>query len=205
MSAFIDLTGQIINGIEMLKFVSFGPTKFLCKCYCGKEFIANRNSLVAKLTQSCGCLHRAKITVHGETKTRFYQCWRDLRQRCYSVNNAQFKNYGGRGITFCDRWKDYLLFKEDMLAGYAEHLTIDRIDHNGNYEKSNCRWVTMKEQMRNLRKNRFIETPTGPMILRDIANKTGLNYNTLRFRLINENNITYERLTRPPGKYVKKS
>ncbi|OAV70677.1 hypothetical protein Barb4_01162 [Bacteroidales bacterium Barb4] len=94
-----------------------------------------------------------------ETNQRLYGIWHNIKSRCMNRNFTRFHYYGARGITMCDEWKeDYKAFHAWAVEnGYADNLTIDRIDTNGNYEPANCRWVTMKEQNRNTRKNRMIE------------------------------------------------
>src|SRR5690625_3742702 len=97
---------------------------------------------------------------HGMSYTKFYYVWGSMLQRCQNENNARYKDYGGRGITVCDRWHKFENFRDDMLKSYEEHsniygeekTTIDRIDVDGNYEPSNCRWTTQTEQVRNQRR-----------------------------------------------------
>jgi hypothetical protein len=96
--------------------------------------------------------------IHGKRKTRLYRIWANIKTRCTNTNDPHFDRYGGRGITICDEWKnDFKAFYDwSMSNGYADDLTIDRIDNNGNYEPSNCRWVTVAEQNRNKRNVKYI-------------------------------------------------
>ncbi len=94
--------------------------------------------------------------IHGDTNrnSRLHRIWANMKARCKNPQNDRFHDYGGRGIKVCDEWNDYLTFKEwAMSNGYADDLTIDRIDVNGNYEPSNCRWVDRLTQQNNMRTN----------------------------------------------------
>lgn len=95
---------------------------------------------------------------HGMRHTRLYNIWRSMRQRCSNPNCINYHNYGGKGIKVCDEWNKFEIFYEWAMAnGYTEELTIDRIDVNGNYEPSNCKWSSYKEQANNKTNNRQIE------------------------------------------------
>ena len=103
-------------------------------------------------------LWQQKCRTHNETHTRLYSIWANMKQRCYNPKNDNFCNYGGRGIVICDSWKDSFENFRDWAKthGYADSLTIDRIDGSKGYYPENCRWVTVKEQNNNLRTNRKI-------------------------------------------------
>lgn len=131
------------------------------KCFCGREKIMYKQNVERGLSKSCGCEHGKKISEskvrHGMSNSAVYRVWNGMKQRCINPNNSRYKDWGGRGIKVCERWKRFDEFWEDMKDGYKKGLTIDRIDNNGNYCKENCRWVTMQEQQLNRTNSRFIE------------------------------------------------
>ena len=158
---FIDLTGQKFGRLTVVEraedYVSPKGnrlTQWLCKCDCGNYSVVNACSLRSGATKSCGCINRK----HGMTKTRLYNIWVDMRQRCYNGNYPHFHRWGGKGVVVCEEWKDnFQAFAEWALKnGYDKKLSLDRINGNGNYEPCNCRWATAKEQARNTVKNRII-------------------------------------------------
>ena len=96
---------------------------------------------------------------HGMSNTKLYGCWDSMKSRCYRHSAGNYHYYGARGVTVCKEWRDsFIAFKDWALSnGYVDGLSLDRIDYNGNYEPSNCRWVTMKEQENNKRNNKLLE------------------------------------------------
>lgn len=126
------------------------------------------------------------LYVHGGTGTRLHNIWLSMRERCNRPNHPYYDSYGGRGITICEEWNDFRKFHEWAANnGYSDSLQIDRIDFNGNYEPSNCRWVTVKEQQNNKRTNRFVIYHGKKYTLTQLAEKTGIKKTTLKERLNN--------------------
>jgi hypothetical protein len=164
-----------------------------CICECGQERSVWGFSLLRGTTKSCGCLSRNLTTqrnrmnaTHNMRGTRLYHIWDTMKARCYRPNSKDFKNYGARGIAICQEWRnDFLTFYHwANVHGYESHLTLDRKDVNGNYEPSNCRWATAKEQGNNTRVNRHITINGQKKTIAEWSDETGIGQKTLRYRIV---------------------
>lgn len=186
-----DLTEQRFGKVTVLSRVAnnkHGRAVWLCKCDCGNEKEIPAANLKSGRTTSCGCYSRGlkrKTGTHGMTNTRIFHEWQSMLQRCNNPNNQRYEDYGGRGIKVCDEWIDnFVSFYEwSMDNGYDEILTLDRKDVDGDYSPDNCRWVTNLEQQSNKRNNRVIECNGEKYILNEWARITGLNAQTIAWRI----------------------
>lgn len=166
----VDLIGKRFGRLKVVsraENTKWRESRWNCVCDCGKETTVLGRSLTRGVTSSCGCLQRERVaemeTIHGYAKRgqteRLFHVWRTMKARCLSKTNHAYSYYGGRGIRICDEWANsYPAFRQWAYSnGYDEtakrgECTIDRIDVNGNYEPSNCRWVDMATQSLNKNK-----------------------------------------------------
>jgi hypothetical protein len=174
--------------------------RFICRCDCGTEKTYVCKDIISGKVVSCGCHAKEIATKHGDSNTNLYKTWSNMKRRCYNKNCHNYNNYGGRGITVCQEWlNDYAIFKEWALSrGYDRGLSIDRINNNGNYEPSNCRWATAKVQNSNKRyrpkggqnKKRLIWEINGTTKpASEWCNEYGVSMPMVRYR-INKNGMT---------------
>lgn len=155
MSKAIDITNQKFGKLTVVERVQnnqAGRARWICTCDCGEQSIVTGKNLRSGKVLSCGCGKRYSNKSHGMKQSLEYSTWTGMKKRCYDKNQENYKDYGGRGITICDRWKNsFQNFYTDMGKRPSKNHSIDRIDVNGNYEPSNCRWATQSEQNRNQR------------------------------------------------------
>lgn len=133
----------------------------VCQCECGEVAVVYQGSLLKGASKSCGCLNRDAHIKHGLTHSgktgRLYKCWEGMRARCGRVTDPSYARYGGRGISVCEEWACVETFAGWAMGnGYDDSKTLDRINNDGNYEPSNCRWATPKEQGRNRSDNKHV-------------------------------------------------
>jgi hypothetical protein len=192
MSKRLNLVGQRFGRWVVLSFAGIIKTStyWTCVCDCGNTADVHGGSLRSRSSKSCGCFNREQvlktITKHGQAKrglkTRTYYLWRDIIRRCNYPNFKQYKDYGGRGITICDRWLTFENFYADV-GDIPPGMTFDRTNNNGNYEPGNWRQATWETQQNNTRKNDRIEFRGETKTLSQWARHLGMNRNTLWQRL----------------------
>lgn len=208
-----DLTGRTFGYLYVIGVADDGKkkTSYICECECGRVKKVRSDALISGRTKSCGC--KKKITDAKNVQNvpslikqkergfrcgnlRIYHIWHNMKSRCYRKNDARFMQYGGRGITVCDEWRDDFInfYNWAMVNGYSDELTIDRIDVNGNYEPSNCRWATIKQQANNRTTNINITIGNATKSLKEWCEIFQVDYGKTSARYHREENISIDRL-----------
>lgn len=181
----IDLSGKRFGRWVVLCYSHKSPTDqayWSCVCDCGTKRSVKSASLVSGASSSCGCYHKERVTIHGMTRTRTFKSWDSMKQRCTNPKSPDYHKYGGRGIKICDRWlHNFDNFIEDM-GERPKGRTLDRIDNNKNYEKSNCRWATSDEQLSNRRNTIKIEYYGCLLTIKELSEVTGIEEKLIRDR-----------------------
>jgi hypothetical protein len=172
----MNLEGQSFQRLTVLGRVK--GAKWLCRCACGSEKAVLTSSLLSGRSGSCGCLRkeimRTRATTHGMSDSNEYNIWHKMLLRCTDPSNPGYINYGGRGVSVCDRWKSFQNFLADMGPRPSAEHSIDRYPNNdGDYEPDNCRWATRVEQNNNTRRNRMVEYLGQVMTLAQAIEKSG--------------------------------
>ena len=206
-NGFNDLTDQRFGRLTVVSREGSDKNRsatWRCVCECGTGTIVTAGNLRSGHTLSCGCLAREatsrRMTTHGMRKTRTHKSWTGMKDRCTNPKVRNYKNYGARGVTVCQRWMDsFEAFLSDV-GECPEGMSIDRIDSCGNYEPGNCRWATPLTQGRNTRRNRILSHDGLSMCVSEWVEKTGIPSTTIRNR-IDELGWSVERaLTEPLNK-----
>lgn len=150
----IDIAGMIFGTWTVLERADskYKVARWLCRCTCGIERVISGASLRSGGSRNCGC-QNTRCLKHGESRSREYYSWRAMMQRCYTPTHVGFKNYGGRGITVCPEWHKFEQFLADM-GRRPPARTLDRVDNEGPYAPSNCRWATASQQNQNRRRKK---------------------------------------------------
>ena len=190
---FINQEGKVYGKLTVGKRIGTkcGSPLWECTCECNNKTTATSRDLTTGHKQSCGCAAvENHFHIHNGKGTRLYSIGKGMRQRCNNPNNHAYHHYGGRGITICEEWSSFENFRDWALEnGYEDTLTIDRKDNDGNYEPSNCRWATQKEQMNNVSYNRRIEWNGEEHTVAEWSEITGISRGVIVARLNNGWNI----------------
>lgn len=205
-----DPIGQRFGRLTVLRYDhsnKYNVRYFLCRCDCGNEKVVQRSALMSGATKSCGCLneelkHRRKTNFkHGYChKERLYETWKNMKRRCCDPNNKRYALYGGRGIKVCNEWlNDYMAFRNWAMAnGYADNLSIDRIDNDKGYFPENCRWATTKVQENNMSRNHLLAYNGQTHTISEWAEILGMSYDTVNHRI--DRKWPMERIVSTPQK-----
>lgn len=202
----IDITGNRFGLLTAVKFIERKEniTYWEFQCDCGNSVTRPSGNIIhkAKLNNqniNCGCKDVIrKRTTNTMCKHPLYGTWNGMKNRCFNESSSNWKHYGGRGITVCERWLDFQNFIADM-GERPEGKSIDRIDNNGNYAPENCRWATDKEQGRNKRTNCIISTSKGDMCVAEAAEIAGIWIGSMNYRIntkTDSNEILENRITK---------
>ena len=164
-----------------------GAATWNCLCDCGERRRVAGTALRAGRNKSCGCksprFTAERLTTHGASDTCTYSIWLGMKRRCSGKERGRSrKNYYGKGIRVCDRWKSFERFLEDM-GERPDGMSIERIDGTRGYEPDNCKWATAREQANNTSRNRFVSHESATLTVAEWARKLGIKPNTLLYRL----------------------
>lgn len=194
MSKKIDLTWRVFGRLTVISAASPRTqpngqrvSYWFCECECGVRTETRTSRLRNGEARSCGCLHKevfsAIRTTHGRSKTPEYNIWNLMRFRCESPKNSAYKNYGARGISVCERWRNFENFYADVGPRPSANHSLDRIDNDGDYRPGNVRWATSKVQGRNTRRNHIVTVRGETMPLVEAVERYGGVYGTVKWRL----------------------
>lgn len=183
-----------------------GHRRLHCLCVCGDIRAVEERALNSGHSNSCGCIAFVRVPriTHGMTGTAEYCIWNAMLTRCNNEKSENYKNYGGRGIKVCERWRTFANFIADMGHKPTPTHTLDRRDNNKGYSPDNCRWATRKEQSRNSRRCKYITFAGRTMVMLDWCELLGVPYYTVRGRM-RRGWPFVEAVTRPRGTRLEKT
>jgi len=223
--------GDTIGYLKLIKYIKpvytgeryasgnkkYIPSKFICMCKCGAIIKVKKCNLASGHTKSCGCYKSKLLTnrsTHRFTNHKLYTRYNSMLRRCFDKKDDSWINYGGRGISICNRWADknsikfnskkFMNFIYDMGFPSSNNHTIDRVNNSGNYEPSNCRWATQKEQSRNTRFNKILNYKGKNYTLPDLADVINISPKTLSVR-INDCGWSVEKAVETPLRVNKRT
>ena len=169
---------------------SDGRVMWRCRCDCGTEIVRIAKAVKSGNTKSCGCINKERLTAqnkatakHGMTGTRAHTAWINMQERCLNPNHNSYHRYGGRGVKICQRWLDSFTNFHDDMGDPPKGMSLDRIDVDGDYEPSNCRWATDEEQSNNRENNRYLEFGGKKQTIAQWAREVGMSREALRYRI----------------------
>ena len=203
---FKDLSNQTFGYLTVISFdgIRNKHTYWLCRCCCGKQRSLQTSRLTTNKVTSCGCMNpRTQKSMVISSHKRLYSVYSSMLSRCENPKSISYKYYGERGVTICDEWHDYAVFKEWALAnGYNDTLSIDRIDNNKGYSPDNCRWIPLGDQHKNQSNNILITHNGETHILKEWCDILNIPYQTVKDRRkyakSTGRELTFEQMFSPP-------
>lgn len=191
-SNVVDISGETFGRLTAIRETdergSSGEIKWFCVCECGNTNIVSGTALRTGSITSCGCAVSERMRfdppgrTHGLSGTKTHRVWLAMRRRCRDENSQDYKHYGGRGISVCERWQKFENFLEDM-GKCPRGSTIERLDVDGDYEPDNCEWASRTTQMNNTRRNHILTYEGRAMTMAEWSRKVGMSYTKLRARI----------------------
>lgn len=187
---FKDLTGKTFGLWSVISYAGKRKTNPLwnCRCMCGVEKVVQGTNITSGKSSGCGCVQYEKLSqrnrTHGLSDHPLYPVWCEMKARCYRLAHQQYKDWGGRGIRVCERWRgSFNDFLADMGERPSDDHQIERKNNDGDYEPGNCIWATRTEQMRNMRRNRIVTFNGREMTLTEAIKECGVPDGTVHGRL----------------------
>lgn len=206
-----DLSGEVFGWLTVVSYAGSLKHKrtWLCNCRCGGTIVVRGGNLKSGLAKSCGCIRREQLKARNKASAKHnmfgtpeYISWSQMKARCQDPAHTAFKDYGGRGITVCERWQDFIAFFADMGRRPSKKHSIERKDNNAGYSPNNCVWATMSEQANNKRNTRRIKYCGKYQPLTLVAKAENIRPGTLRQRIDRQGMTEEEAVSTPVRGWV---